>query len=58
MTDPFARLRAEHPGVFATPERIAELSRERFKPWPLYKPPAQRVLYSDGNREPGGARNA
>ncbi len=38
MTDPFARLRVEHPGTFATPKRIAQLSRERFKPWPLYKP--------------------
>ncbi len=52
MTDPFAALRAEYPSAFPTPERIAQLSRERFKPWPLYKPPAPRVLYTDGNREP------
>jgi hypothetical protein len=23
---------------WATPERIRELARERFKPWPLYEP--------------------
>ncbi len=56
MTDPFAVLRAEHPGAFATPERIAQLAAERFKPWPLYKPPAPRVVYDGGNRQPGGAK--
>ena len=37
MTDPFAPFRADHPGRFATPERIEQLSRDRFKPWPLPK---------------------
>ena len=33
MRDPFRNLRAEFPHTFATPERIAELERERFVPW-------------------------
>ncbi len=37
MTDPFAALRAEHPNRFASSERIEQLSRERFKPWPSAK---------------------
>lgn len=37
MTDPFSALRAEHPGRFASPERVEQLSRERFKPWPAPK---------------------
>ncbi len=37
MTDPFAALRAEHSTRFASPERIEQLSRERFKPWPSAK---------------------
>ena len=52
MTDPFAALRAEFPGRFASPERIAELSRERFKPWPLPKLRQWPVRYDGGNREP------
>lgn len=52
MTDPFASLRAEHPGRFASPERIAELSRERFKPWPLPKCKSVLVKYASGVREP------
>ncbi len=38
MSDPFANLRAEHSNRFASPERIAELARERFKPWPTVLP--------------------
>ncbi len=37
-TDPFIRHRAEHPNRFASPERIEQLSRERFKPWPTVTP--------------------
>lgn len=52
MTDPFSALRAEHPGRFASPERIDQLSRERFKPWPSAKLKARPVKYADGTREP------
>ncbi len=53
MTDPFAPFRAEHPNRFASPERIAELSSERFKPWPpLPKLTAWVPKYTDGIREP------
>ncbi len=52
MTDPFAALRAEHPTRFASPERIEQLSRERFKPWPLPKLAIVPVKYADGAREP------
>ncbi len=52
MTDPFAALRAEHPNRFASPERIEQLSRERFKPWPSAKLKLQPVKYAEGAREP------
>lgn len=45
MTDPFAAYRAEYPGRFASPEAIAYLSRERFKPWPLPRRGANRPLF-------------
>ncbi len=35
MTDPFARYRQDHPQRFASPDRIAQLASERFRPWPL-----------------------
>lgn len=44
MTDPFASLRGEHPGRFATSERIEQLSLERFKPWPSAKLATGRPL--------------
>ncbi len=30
---------------WAKPDRIRELSRERFKPWPLYAAPVVRKVY-------------
>ena len=56
MIDPFSALRDEHPGRFASPERIAQLSRERFVPLPACKPgigkPLPKCKYADGTREP------
>ncbi len=52
MTDPFAALRAEHPNRFASPERIAQLERERFKFWPMPKCKPVPVKYATGSREP------
>ncbi len=42
MIDPFRALRADHADRFATPERIVELSHEKFKLWPSAKLNATR----------------
>lgn len=57
LPDPFAALRTEHPGRFASPERIAELSRERFKPWPLLKVQPRRPGAPPPIAHPGFVRN-
>lgn len=57
MTDPFASLRQSHPGRFASPERIEQLSRERFKPWPLLKVQPRRPGAPPPIAHPGFCRN-
>ncbi len=45
--DPFAALREEAPDRFATPERCAELSGERFTAWPTAYPTFNRLRGPD-----------